>query len=178
MMKNIFFVFSVLFFSISSIEMSAQIKPSELKEFRMTKQEYEEFKDYITSKNLTVKDTVFIKYDFNNENCWNQLDIKNKKYINRVIQDFQNHISNFNSTFKNSIAYNFKQPGKRFNKLKLWDDMIIVDDKEILKKLIFKEKVQCGTSAIILADGSYLIYQGDPHFEVLSLHHNYSGKKF
>ncbi|WP_131725382.1 hypothetical protein [Chryseobacterium sp. Leaf180] len=144
----------------------------------MTKQEYTQFKNFLLSKNLQVKDTVFIKYDFDKETCWNGLDSEGKKYINIIVKQFQEHVSNFNSLYPTAVAYNFRQPGKNFNKLKLWDETIIVDDTELLKKLIFKNKATCGTSAIILGDGSYLLYEYDPHFELLSLHHNYDGKKF
>lgn len=161
-----------------SLKSFAQINSKDLKDFQLTKEEYNEFKNLLISKNLKVKDTIFIKYDFDHEDCWDQLDFKSKKYIKGIVQNFQAHISNFNSTFETAVAYNFRQPGKRFNKLKLWDETIIIDDREILKKLIFKDKAQCGSSAIILGDGSYLIFKGDPHFELLSLHHNYSGKKF
>ncbi|KQM30871.1 hypothetical protein ASE55_16955 [Chryseobacterium sp. Leaf201] len=177
-MKNIFPVFLFLFLSIFSVKTFAQISSKDLNSFQLTKEEYSEFKDYLISKNLQVKDTVFIKYDFNNENCWNQLDFKSKKYIDKIVENFQAHISDFNTAFETAIAYNFRQPGKNFNKLKLWDNTIIIDDRGILEKLIFKNKAQCGSSAVILSDGSYLIYERDAHFELLSVHHNYPGKKF
>ena len=80
---------------------------------------------------------------------------------------FQKHISDFNAQHKDAIAYNFREPGNRINKLKLWDSTIIIDDLYFLKNLLFKKKRECGTSVIILNDGSYLLYFGDPHFELL-----------
>lgn len=177
-MKNIFLFFIIFFLNLIPLETVAQIKSDDLKDFQLTKEEYSEFKTFLISKNLKVKDTIFIKYDFNNEKCWDQLDLQSKKHINKIVSNFQTHISYFNTSFETAVAYNFREPGKRFNKLKLWDETIIIDSNKILKKLIFKDKVECGTSAVILADGSYLIYEKDPHFELLSLHHNYPGNKF
>jgi hypothetical protein len=177
-MKNIFFIFFFLFLNLFSIKTFAQISSQDLKSLQMTKEEYMEFKDYLISKKLQIKDTVFIKYDFDNENCWDQLDFQGKKQINKIVKRFQAHISDFNTTFETAVAYNFRQSGKDFNKLKLWDETIIIDDRGILKKLIFKNKVQCGSSAVIISNGSYLIYERDPHFELLNAYHNYSGKKF
>jgi hypothetical protein len=177
-MKNIFLFFILFCLNFIPLETVAQIKSDDLKDFQLTKEEYSEFKNFLLSKNLKVKDTIFIKYDFNNEKCWDQLDLQGKKHINKIVSNFKAHISYFNTRFETAVAYNFREPGKRFNKLKLWDETIIIDSDKILKKLIFKDKVECGTSAVILADGSYLIYEKDPHFELLSLHHNYSGNKF
>lgn len=164
--------------SLLSVNIFAQIKSSRLKDFQMTKPEHQEFKDYLLSKNLKLKDTIFIKYDFKNEECWDRLDSMPKDHIWNVIAGFQKDISNFNELYTNAVAYNFKEPGKGFNKLKIWDNTILIDDKKVLRKLLFKNKALCGCSAVILADGSYLIYERDPHFELLSLHHNYSGEKF
>ncbi len=174
-MKKIFFLSLVFFIPVLFTKAWVQV-PSV--RFQLEKQEYEVLKNYMVSKNLKVKDTIFIKYDFDHENCWNALDEKGKKYINQVIKTFQDHISDFNSSFETAVAYNFREPGKNFNKLKLWDDTIITDDRKILRKLIFKEKIQCGSSAVIFPDGSYQIYESDPHFELVSRHHHYSGKKF
>lgn len=174
-MKSILFSFIVIMFSVNTF---AQIKSEELKTFHFTKGEYAQFRSYLISKKLKVNDTIFIKYDFNHEKCWDQLDTKNKEYINKIIQNFQLHISDFNKNFETAVAYNFREPGKSINKLKLWDNTIILDDQEVLKNLIFKNNVSCGSSAVILGDGSYLIYEKDPHFELLNLHHNYSGQKF
>ncbi|MCT2406326.1 hypothetical protein NZD88_02000 [Chryseobacterium antibioticum] len=177
-MKNIFLSFIVLFVSLFSVKAFSQFRSEELEAFQLTKEEYKQLKNYLLSKNLKVTDTIFIKYDFNKENCWNGLDNKSKDYINKVVQNFQNYTSRFNQKFETAVAYNFRQPGKSMNKLKLWDNTIIIDDQEILKKLIFKTKVQCGCSALILSDGSYLMFKRDPHFALLNLHHNYEFGQF
>lgn len=173
-------VVSFIFFIVITLfgTCSAQIKGSDLKDFQLSKEEYKELKNYLISKNLKIKDTIFIKYDFNGENCWNRLDKEDDAQIKHILQGFQDHISNFNKTFETAVAYNFREEGKNLNKLKLWDSTIIIDDQKILRKLIFKNKKQCGCSAVILNDGSYLVYEKDPHFELLSLHHNYNGQKF
>lgn len=133
----------------------------------LTSDQFNDLKEFLISKNLQIKDTIFIKYDFNKESCWNNLDGMGKEYIEKVKSTSQKYISDFNSKHKAAIAFKFREPGKRVNKLKLWDDTIIIDDLLFLKNLFFEKKVTCGTSAVILNDGSFLLYFGDSHFKLL-----------
>lgn len=176
-MKSNQFLFALIFSFIGCF-CFAQIKTSKLKDGVLSKADYQKFKDYLVAKNLPIKDTIFIKYDFNGERCWEMLDNMSNEHVENVLYNFQEHIKQFNILFPSALAVNFREPGKRINKLKLWDDTIVIDDQLILKQLFFKNRALCGTSAVVLGDGSYLIYKGDPHFELLQLHHNYNGKKF
>lgn len=173
-MKKSFPLILLLFFSNFCL---AQLK-QKVKTGSLSKEEYKIFREYLESKNLAVKDTIFIKYDFNNETCWDMLDRSDKEYINNILVGFQKHISDFNKQSNGAIAYNFREPGKNFNKLKLWDPTIIIDDNLFLRKLFFNKKHQCGTSLLILGDGSFATYSSDPHFEFLQVYKNYGGKKF
>ena len=173
-MKNFLLIFLTLFISNFCL---AQLK-QKVKTGSLSKEEYKAFREYLESKNLATKDTIFIKYDFNNETCWDMLDGSGKEYINKVLVGFQKQISDFNKQSRGAIAYNFREPGKNFNKLKLWDPTIIIDDNLFLRKLFFKKKHQCGTSLLILGDGSFATYSSDPHFEFLQVYKNYEGKKF
>ena len=163
-MKSKLFFF-LLFFLIVQI-CSAQ-KNRDQSIGTLTQEQFSDFKEFMLSKNLTIKDTIFLKYDFNRETCWNGLDGKDKEYIEKAKSSFQKQISHFNSKHKDAVAYNFREPGNRVNKLKLWDNTIIIDDRLFLKNLLFEKKRNCGTSVIILNDGSYLLYFVDPHFELL-----------
>ena len=140
---------------------------SNQKKGMLSSSQFSDLKAFLVSKNLQIKATIFIKYDFNKESCWNRLDEQGNEKIEIIKMSFQKHISDFNAQHKDAIAYNFREPGNRINKLKLWDNTIIIDDLYFLKNLLFKKKRECGTSVIILNDGSYLLYFGDPHFELL-----------
>ena len=137
------------------------------KKGRLTPAQFSELKEFMSSKNLLVKDTIYIKYDFNKEICWNRLDEMNNDYIEKVKNNFQKHILEFNKAHKDAVAYNFREPGNKMNKLKLWDSTIIIDDQLFLKNLLFSKKHSCGTSLIILKDGTYRLHYGDSHFELL-----------
>lgn len=156
----------------------AQVDSKKMEAKMLTEAEFAEVVDYLGSKNLEITDHIFIKYDFNKAKCWNILDGEGKKKIQTIVNNFHKHIADFNAQFSDAVAYNFREPGSKFNKVKLWDDTIIVDDLGILRKNIFKEKIMCGTSALIVKDRSYILYPEDPHFELLEVHQNYSGKKF
>ncbi len=133
----------------------------------LTPEQFTELKEFLLAKNLVVKDTLFLKYDFNKENCWDSLDGQTKEYIEKVTSNFQNHIINFNAQHKDAVAYNLREPGTRINKLKLWDKTIIIDDLLIIKNLLFQKKKNCGTSVVIFKDRSYYLHFSDPHFELL-----------
>ena len=133
----------------------------------LSPEQFTEFKEFLKSKNLIVKDTVFLKYDYNKETCWDGLDQKDKEYIEKVKSNFQNRILNFNAQHKDAVAYNFREPGNKINKLKLWDDNIMIDELLTLKNLLFQKKRSCGNSAVIFKDGSYYLQFSDPHFEHL-----------
>jgi hypothetical protein len=160
-MKNLILL---LFFSTAFV--NAQITKQD-KFLELSATDYESLKVFLASKNIEVKDTIFIKYDFNGESCWNGLDGRNDQQIIAVMKRFQKKISDFNNNHKDAIALNFREPGRRVNKLKMLDNTIVIDDELFLKKLIFRKKKECGNSAIIFDDGSYILRFSDPHFDLL-----------
>ena len=135
----------------------------------LSKEEFTDLKEFLAENNLQIKDSIFIKYDFNKENCWNNLDSTNDENINKVKSAFQKQIFDFNNNHKDAIAYNFREPGNRVNKVKLWDDSIIIDDKLFLKQLLFNKKKQCGSSVLISKDGTFEMKMGDSHFNLLNI---------
>lgn len=56
------------------------------------------------------------------------------------MQNFIKHIKDFNDKHPEAIALNFREPGRNFNKLKLWDDSIIIDENLFLKIQFLKRK--------------------------------------
>ena len=56
--------------------------------FTLAKEEYDSLKTYLASKNISVKDTIVIKYDYKNESCWNLLDEQSDSRIKNVLQNF------------------------------------------------------------------------------------------
>ena len=144
----------------------------------LTPDQFSSLKEFLISKNLKIKDTIFIKYDFNKESCWNLLDGQGIEKIEMIKLRFQKHISDFNAQHKDAITYNFREPGNKINKLKLLDNTIVIDDLLFLKNLLFKNRKVCGTSAVILNDGSFLLNFGDAHFEILDLLYQKENKNF
>ncbi len=133
-MKNL----AILILFWSALAFSQITNQDKLLELNET--DYQALKFFLAAKNLEVKDTIFIKYDYNRESCWNFLDTQNDERIRNVMNRFRKHISDFNKNHQGAIAFNFREPGKRTSKLKLWDETIIIDDKLFLKKLIFNKK--------------------------------------
>lgn len=135
----------------------------------LSPEEYETFKTYLKSKNIEVKDTIYIKYDFNIDGCRSRLNDGLTKYsIRKEIQNNQCQISSFNQKHNNSIAVVFRESGNDFDKVKLMDDSILIDEQSLLKKMLFKgEDSVCVASVIVLDDGSYLLYKNDRQFSLL-----------
>ena len=125
----------VLLFLFSSALAHSQITKQDIF-LDLTETDFKALQKFLVSKNLEVRDTIFIKYDYNRESCWNFLDTQDNERITNVMTRFQKHISDFNANHQGAIAFNFREPGKTFNKLKLRDETIIIDDELFLKNLI------------------------------------------
>ncbi len=115
----------------------------------------------------SLNDTIIIKYDYNNNQCWSLLDQENDDYIQGVISG-HNRIIQANSAVRPNISvFNFREPGKTFSKKVLWDKNIIVDSSKLLFNLLFKTRNMCGNSIIVLPDKRFVFIPSDPHFEAL-----------
>jgi len=113
-----------------------------------------------------VKDTIIIKYDFNNDDCWNMLDQQSNEYISNVVNGMNLYIAAYQNAHPKSSVYQFREKGKNFNKLKLRNKNIIIDNG-FLRKNIFNTLATCGTSLKLYPDGHYQFIYSDSHFAAL-----------
>lgn len=113
-----------------------------------------------------VKDTIIIKYDFNNDNCWNMLDQQSKEYIAKVIDGMNVSIAEYEKAHPKSSVYQIREKGNNFNKLKLRNKNIVIDNG-FLRKTIFNTLATCGTSLKIYPDGRYEFIYSDSHFTAI-----------
>lgn len=111
----------------------------------------------------TLNDTIIIKYDFNNETCWNALDAKNSKYIAGIIDGTNNAIVQYKAAHPKTSVFQFREKGRNQNKLKLRNKEIIVDSGYLLNN-IFTTRTTCGTSLKLYPNGNYELIYSDSHF--------------
>ena len=118
--------------------------------------------------NGEIRDTIIIKYEYNNESCWDILDQHGDDYIRGIIKSKQSRIYE-NLKHRNNISVlTFREEGTNFNKVIAWDSTIIVDNNHRLYDLLFFDRSICGNSIIILPDKRYILTRSDSHFSSLS----------
>jgi hypothetical protein len=120
------------------------------------------------NERLTLKDTIIIKYDFNKDNCWKDLNYQNAEFLNNVRWTFQKNILEKAEARPKVAIYQYREDGKSFSPIKS-KGLEIETDSGFLRKLLFKEATSCGTSAIILPNGKFLLVKSDPQFSALIL---------
>ncbi|WP_179334125.1 hypothetical protein [Winogradskyella costae] len=129
-----------------------------------------QLKQFLTNSIASkLKDTIIIKYDYNNETCWNLLDNKNKDYIMDFVKNYNERVQNELFTRPNISIYNFREPGNNFNKIKKWNNNIYIDSTKQLFNLLFKERCVCGSSIAIMPDKKFVFIRSDSHSEILDL---------
>ena len=114
-----------------------------------------------------IQDTVFVKYEFNNESCWSILDGKSNPYIERVIQSGNAYVSRYQNNHPNVTVLRVKESGKNFNKLVLRNNKVLDDSGGYLRQHVFLNNARCGTSMKLYPNGKYEIYLSDAHFRIL-----------
>lgn len=120
------------------------------------------------NERVKLKDTIIIKYDFNNDACWNDLKNQNTAFLNDVRWAFQKNIIDKAAKRPKTSIYQYKEIGKNFSQVKS-SGLEIETDSGFLKRLLFKEPTTCGTSAIVLPNGKFLLIKSDPQFSALLL---------
>jgi hypothetical protein len=120
------------------------------------------------NERLTLKDTIIIKYDFNKDACWKDLSYQNAEFLNNVRWTFQKNILEKAEARPKVSIYQYREEGKSFSQVKS-KGLEIETDSGFLRKLLFKEVTSCGTSAIILPNGKFLLVKSDPQFSALIL---------
>jgi hypothetical protein len=116
-----------------------------------------------------LKDTILIKYDYNNETCWNILDQTNDEYIMGFVTRHQERVQKVLSTRQNISVFEFREPGNSLNKIKKWDNSIIIDSSKQLFNLLFKKRYTCGSSIMVMPDKRFVFIRSDSHSEILDL---------
>jgi len=110
-------------------------------------------------------DTLYIRYDYNGETCWDLLDGQPRDYIVGVINNSNQYLQQQREQRPGIRIFSYREWGNNFNKLKLWNSDIVIDEKGFLRTLLFgKKKATCGKSAIIFPSGDFLLFNGDSHF--------------
>lgn len=120
------------------------------------------------NQRLALKDTIIIKYDFNRDDCWKDLSYQNAEFLNNVRWTFQKNIQEKAKARPQVAIYQYREVGESFSQVKS-KGLEIETDPGFLKKLLFKEITSCGTSAIILPTGKFLLVKSDPQFSALLL---------
>ncbi len=134
----------------------------------LSEEEFASVKQYLKKYSAgPLKDTIVIKYDFNNDHCWQMLDTKNDEYINSVLNTHQKYWAKYRDSVTSVSAFEFRDPGKNFSKLVKWNSDINIDSSRLLYKLLIKERAMCGISVMILPDKRVIKTRSDPHYEVL-----------
>lgn len=121
------------------------------------------------STDSKLKDTIIIKYDYNNESCWNLLDQKDKDYIMGFVTNYNERVEKSLYARPNIGVYNFREPGNNLNKVKKWNNEIRIDSTKLLFNLLFKERCRCGSSILIMPDKRFIFLRSDAHSEILDL---------
>lgn len=119
---------------------------------------------YLPDKKL--KDTIVIKYDFNNADCWHASNEDEDSIVLKSVHHYQRFVNLKVSERPGITVLEFREKGNQISKYRKLNDFVKVDSG-FLQQLFFYEKVTCGTSVIILPDQQFLLLKSDPHFDAL-----------
>ncbi|MCX2574657.1 hypothetical protein [Pedobacter sandarakinus] len=131
--------------------------------------QFDSLKTYLRQNNRAIlQDTIIIKYDFNKDNCWIEIQNQNAAFLNNVRWTMQQNIIEKGKKRPMVAIYQYREIGERFSPVRS-KGLEIETDSGFLKKILFNEITTCGTSAIILPDGKYLLVKSDPQFYAISM---------
>jgi hypothetical protein len=176
MKKNISYIFSLILSLILIYSCSTTSQPygadnnNKTYKSQLSDSNFIAIKQYLTkTTNSKLLDTIIIKYDFNNENCWSRLDENNDDYIMGFVTRHKERVQKVLATRPNVSVFDFREPGNNLNKIKKWDNSIIIDSSKQLFNLLFRERCTCGSSIIIMPDKRFIFLRSDSHSEILDL---------
>ena len=118
---------------------------------------------------INLKDTIVIKYDYNNEICWDRLDAKDDDYIMGFINRHQQQMQKIILDRPNLSVFTFREPGNNLNKIKMWDKSILIDSSKQLYNLLFYDRSECGNSILIMPDRKFIFIRSDAHSQILDI---------
>ena len=129
---------------------------------------YQSLKQFLTASTKSqVNDTIIIKYEYNNEVCWEILDLKDDDYIMGFVITHQERVRKALAARENISIFDFREPGENLNKIKKFDTSIKIDSTKFLFNLLFKKRCVCGSSIVVMPDKNYVFIRSDPHSEAL-----------
>jgi hypothetical protein len=116
-----------------------------------------------------LRDTILVKYDFNNDRCWNRLDQRDDNHIKRSV-DFRNdRIKKILESRKDITILTFREPGDNVNKVISKNESIKVVRSKLLLDMFFEKRYECGSSIAIMPDKRFVVFYGDSHSQILDL---------
>lgn len=121
------------------------------------------------NSNAKLKDTIIIKYNYNNETCWDLLDTKDDAYIIGFVTRHKERVEQVQKNRQYVSLFDFREPGNNLNKIIKWDNSIIIDSSKLLFDLLFKERCSCGSSIIVMPDKRFVFLRSDSHSEALDM---------
>jgi len=122
-----------------------------------------------TNTSAILKDTIIIKYDYNNENCWSILDQSEDSYIMGFVTRKKERVTKVLAKRQNISVFGFREPGNNLNKIIKWDNSILIDNSKQLYNLLFREQCTCGNSILVMPDNKFVFIRSDSHSEILEL---------
>jgi hypothetical protein len=171
-MKAPFFICLLLFFHFTNTtwaQLGSRERKYDIVTGTLTDEQFSQLKQFLyLSTKKPLRDTIFIKYDFNKADCWYYHDmfhsdssLKLHAEINKIYYELQEVRRPQLTTFR------FREPGNKCNRITELNPYIHIDDQKYLKKLFFKQRPDCGTTALIMPDGRFLLVINDSRLEVL-----------
>lgn len=137
---------------------------------RLDAAEYKTLKGLLSKYGAApLKDTIIIKYDFNNDNCWDSLEKRSGVFIHTIIGAHRNEINALILGRPGISVFQLKEKGKEFSKFKKWNADITTDRNNGIGEILFKKNTKCGSSAIVLPGGIFLLVSSDEHFNALKI---------
>ena len=165
-------LFTFIFLSLFLYACSPKLYVDEKKRYQagtLTEAQIDSLHTFLKqNERLALKDTIIIKYDFNKDGCWKDLSYQNAEFLNNVRWAFQKNIQEKAEARPKVAIYQYREEGKSFSPVKS-KGLEIETDPGFLKKLLFNEATTCGTSAIVLPNGKFLLVKSDPQFSALLL---------
>ena len=129
---------------------------------------YSQIKQFLSTATSKLNDTIFIKYEYNNETCWNYNDQhRSDDEIRLGISRWQAFLQETQNNRKSISIFRYREPGNNLNKIVKFDSSIQIDNKKFLYNLLFKTRTTCGSSIMIMPDKRFLFIRSDSHFEAL-----------
>lgn len=161
-------VMSILFGCSSTGQLYRKEDNNKIYSGKLSDTTYNGLKQYLlASTKVKLNDTIIIKYDYNNETCWDALDQKSEDFISPFVTAHKERLRSLLAERTNVSIFDFREPGTKVNKIKKWNNSIYIDSTKYLFKLLFKKRSTCGSSIIVMPDKNYVFLRSDAHSDAM-----------